>query len=141
MKKELTIEHRCAYAPHGVQVLAKGGLPPYADEIIIPKHCGLLVTEGKMILRPLSDLTRTITHNGREIDPLHELGDALNDENMGYPDHYIDYINPENSGKDIDWLSEPWFIVQQLLEWHFDVFDLGSDNLCVYMNPDGTLTK
>ena len=94
-----------------------------------------------MILRPLSDLTRTITHNGREIDPLHELGDALNDENMGYPDHYIDYINPENSGKDIDWLSEPWFIVQQLLEWHFDVFDLGSDNLCVYMNPDGTLTK
>ncbi len=144
---QLTIEHLAAYLPYGVKVKSIDifiGDPVFTlgVETISGTHAGMnwvLSDSFKPILRPLSQLTVPITHNGETFEPLYELGDRRADERMGYNDHYIDYINTENSGKGIDWLNEPWFIVQYLLEWHFDVFGLIEAGLAVSMNPDGTI--
>ena len=79
----------------------------------------------KPILRPLSDLTKKIEINGEKFVP-------------------IEYIEKWNTSidfakelyalqEDIRCLSTTSYVVyQQLIEWHFDVFDLRKKNLCIY---------
>lgn len=83
------------------------------------------------ILRPLSELDKHIVVNGELIMPLEVLSDLIEDNDLGYNDHYISH---QPTKYEIDWLKQPYFITEKLFEWHFDVFDLHSKNLCVYFD-------
>jgi len=78
----------------------------------------------KPVLRPLSLslLQEPITHNGEVINPAEELGQLMAEYDMGYDDHYVLYKGCRED--EMDWLTEPYFIVDKLFEWHFDVFGL-----------------
>lgn len=83
---------------------------------------------SKLILRPLDHIDAEITHNGEKFVPIERLV-----ERFGNGFDYYDIGNQTT--------MYPYGIVQQLIEWHFDVFGLGKDNLCIYMTPDGTIDK
>jgi hypothetical protein len=86
MKRGLELKDVCGYLPHGLKVAIDRGetravatcfgelnedLRAYserANEVFIGENDNM-----KPILRPLSDLYKTITHNGKEIVPIVEL--------------------------------------------------------------------
>jgi hypothetical protein len=85
MKRELELRDLCSYFPYGlkvlyehsgtatVEVISTGGGVQLCEKgdwrkYHIPKE----IERCKPILRPLSDLYKTITHNGKEIIPIVE---------------------------------------------------------------------
>lgn len=80
----------------------------------------------KLILRPLSDLTKEIEHNGEKFVPIdYFLGE---DSDLVYNACLIH--------NDFSYL--PYNLVQLLLEWHFDIFALIEKGLAIDIN---TLNK
>ncbi len=73
----------------------------------------------KPILRPLSDLTTEIEHNGEKFVPFDKLDQHHNFSVM----HFSDIIT--------DPTRYPYTIVEKLFEWHFDVFGLIENNLAI----------
>lgn len=78
--------------------------------------------DWKPILRPLSDLTKEIEHNGKTFVPIEEL--------EGYHDFSV--MNFEWIGKNP--LRYPYSIIQKLFEWRFDVFGLIDAGLAIDIN-------
>lgn len=91
--------------------------------------------EIKPILRPLSDLTEEIEHNGKKFIPT-ELLDS--------EDYPIDFIVDTQYEYMICWINSvkkdhhilflPWGLINQLVEWHFDIFNLIENNLAININ-------
>ena len=79
----------------------------------------------KLYLRPLSQLTEEIKHNGERFVPT-ELLDS--------DDYPIDFFVDTEFEYMVDWINHcqknhhilfmPWGLINQLTEWHFDVFGL-----------------
>lgn len=67
----------------------------------------------KPILRPISDLTREITHNGEMFRPLSKLVDLFGYEIPTFNNQILAPIATENFN-----------CVIQLIEWHFDIAGL-----------------
>lgn len=83
----------------------------------------------KLILRPISQLTVPITHNGETFEPYMKLKWAKE-----YADRVVSGEYPV--------LTECVYSdVCKLIEWHFDVFGLIETGLAVAMNPDGTIAQ
>ena len=77
------------------------------------------------ILRPLSDLTKPIEHNGETFVPIESLKDVFMLEWCDLFDDSIDAIlefAKYNNFKKIEYL--PFCIVQKLVEWKFDIAGL-----------------
>ena len=93
----------------------------------------------KPILRPLSDLTKVIKHNGKEIKPLdiilehHEFYDKIKliqfDEDI-----FIELKGHSMLTEMYSIDNSPLQIAEKLFEWHFDVFDLIEKGLAVNVN-------
>ena len=77
------------------------------------------IYESKPILRPLSDLTKEIEHNGELFIPLYKL---IKEDKAFTTDFSFGYKELKVS------------VYEFLLEWHFDVFNLREHNLCIYYN-------
>lgn len=81
----------------------------------------------KLILRPISDLTKEIEHNGEKFVPIEkvdkggnmELLECLNDDEFEFP-------------KDLDLF--PYWMIVSLLEWHFDIYGLIENGLAIDIN-------
>ena len=128
---KLTVPILCAYLPHGVQVQGK-----YNNQITLRYHhftndYGDFIgvdKQAKLLLRPLSSLTKEITHNGETFVPVEwfEIGD---DENTSLE---YDYGNIKiiKQLEDISRIGMfqfkylPFGVVQKLIEWHFDLWNL-----------------
>ena len=95
--------------------------------------------DTKPLLRPLSDLTKEITHNGETFVPI---------ERIEYMNEFGSYLfiqqgkNSQNYGQ-LDWwtenengftFSEMLDIYNFLLELHFDIFNLIENNLAIDLN-------
>lgn len=133
MKNKLELKHIAPYLPYDLRI--KGGTMTYTltgsylDEWF---NWGFM-TEHQPILRPLSDLTKEIEHNGEIICPCEILftdysqndGATCGDQAELLIDLNLDMI-----------LS--YFEWQKLFEWHFDVFGLIEKGLAIDIN---TLTK
>ena len=106
------------------------------------KGYGFELHEVKPILRPLSDLDKNITHNGKTFNPVKELIKmpitkesnalmafySLNTIGVGkYLEDVANYgdINPK-------YLSYP--LASKLMEWHFDIYHLIDDGLAIDIN-------
>jgi hypothetical protein len=93
----------------------------------------------KPILRPLSDLTKEITHKGETFVPIDffEIGD---DENQSYEYDYgnIKLIKPlETISENYllhDTIFLPYGVIQKLHEWMFDTEGLIEAGLAVDVN-------
>jgi hypothetical protein len=104
----------------------------------------------KPILRSLSDLTTEIEHKGEKFVPMEEL---LKIKHKKWFDSHLDSRYSEITSEDVPAYAKAYFsfmatlevrifkgsihneeywIVQKLLEWHFDIFGLREKNLCIY---------
>ena len=81
------------------------------------------------ILRPLSDLTKEIEHNGEKFVPIRKLLEAnsFNLEKME-----TEYIN--SFAKSMVEIQMAYDDAQLLLRWHFDIFGLIEKDLAVNIN-------
>lgn len=133
---KLELKHLALYLPYGLKIKVvngfykydimtlcdKGGLSNVAISTVIDDY-----EEFKPILRPLSDLTKEIEHNGEKFVPIDVITNGLN----GYEKTLIinQCVIPDQL---------PYYVVKCLHEWHFDTFGLIENNLAVDIN---TLTK
>ena len=116
--------------------------------------------ECKPILRPLSDLTKEIEHNGQKFVPIYELCDVFN-TSVCYSDYktikksckyttsgsflYTIWgnsnliIKPTHKDETVFLFNininhitrSPYWMLEKLFEWHFDVFGLIKEGLAL----------
>lgn len=164
METHLTIKHLAGYLPYGLKMLqiTKG---TFENSLNVEKVYNVTLNNiedmlqkryrqisCKPILRPLSDLTKEIEHNGEKFVPIIEL---LKLEHPNYFDEYkgsrysdIDFEQNENfakcyftfqATKDIVLytkmpLNSPYWIIEKLYEWHFDIHGLIEKGLAIDIN-------
>ena len=155
MKRELTLHELSAYLPWGVNVrLSREGrfnldgeyVNEHANKIGPIRSYAVYQIDGKfdvsgefyvtekysfdfdsiseieLLIRPLSDLTSEITHNGETFIPIEKLGYTSVLPNP-IPMLLDDLVNRPR--------LHPYWLIEQLLEWHFDIFGLIQDNLAI----------
>lgn len=84
----------------------------------------------KPILRPLSDLTKEIEHNGEKFIPIERLQNGETYCHMVYDENVLMGAEEIISVP----LSMPLAVYQKLIEWHFDIFNLIENGLAIDKN-------
>ena len=134
------------YLPYGIDVKFKGyEIPSYLNTKDIysvqminiesgnvwlkdkSKSIGVSYDHVLPILRPLSDLTEEIDHNGKKFIPKNEIRKIVM-EREGYSSYdasWLDYITSGKLEKTAFWVTI------KLFEWHFDVFGLIESNQAI----------
>jgi len=95
---------------------------------VFNKHLDLT----KIILRPLSDLTKEIEMNGEKFVPIERLFEVESSV-----DRYLNYLEIKQQSK-IGMKYISYGIVQKLAEWHIDFQELIEEGLAIDIN---TLSK
>lgn len=151
-KMKLELKHITHYLPYGLKVQWKDKktttINPYIEDDNAENEASLhlvlyAMSEDygiKPLLRPLSDLTKEIEHNGETFVPIENLKELYN----SYPDSYIEKLNyihwegvitlfgtEEDDSYEV---SMPYSLYEKLLEWHFDIFGLIEKGLAVDIN-------
>ncbi len=137
MKMNIEIKHLAAYLPYGLKIqllrheyfgiYQHYSLRNWSDyPISFPVNEGIeyaaMLSEVKPILRPLSDLTKEIEVNGEMFVPVERL-DEIYGQTLESSEAYH-LIQPIT--------LEPYILIRQLLEWHFDIFN--PNNLAIDIN-------
>ena len=144
IKKEKTMnknEFLAFSLPYGLKVYVKYNHKPehselekmigiVDDRIITDIHeediAPLFISEYGLCLRPLSDLTKEIEHKGEKFVPLKMINYFSQDGNRSF-----EYIL---SKKDIKIEDLPFWVINLLLEWKFDLADLISKGEAIDVN-------
>lgn len=119
---ELELKHLSPYLPYKLRiryVLGKG-----STWTLTQFNIEQFSDVDKPILRPLSDLTKEIEHNGEKFVPI---------DNFIYKtsvEYFAEF--PEQKHNLIHGLK--YADVQLLLEWHFDIFGLIEKDLAIDIN-------
>jgi len=116
--KKLELKHIAPYLPYKLKAKQFGKTLEMVCQPHKDNHIALFAilvnTQAKPILRPLSDLTKEIEHNGKKFVPLDRLtsrGFAL-----------------------ANYRKLPYGDIEKLFEWHFDVFGLIDQGLATDIN-------
>jgi hypothetical protein len=138
---KLELKHLAPYLPYKLLIEMYGFGTKFKAELVVYNYSNNLlngvsinqaISNGKPILRNLSYLTKEIEVNGKKFVPALVLWSVSIDEEERFlvygeiPDYWnaclkLDFAN------DFDFRT-----MKKLFEWHFDVFNLRSNNLCIY---------
>ena len=157
---KLELKHLAPYQEHKVKLLVDGR--KYNIAYLSTKRIAFIDIQGygdveKMkweyasgkvqpILRPLSDLTKEIEHNGKKFTMVYKLKEYQRLIHADLPEKHnelddrIDLLM-----KEIDIFGcfilqlRSYFIIRQLISKHFDVFGLIEQNLAIDINTVGGL--
>lgn len=98
----------------------------------------------KPILRPLSDLTKKIEHNGKRFVPIDWLFENVNEKLRFSDDRFMDYDDGKSKDilhysiydvfSDSITIDEILILTNKIFEWHFDVFSLIEKGLAIDIN-------
>ena len=83
--KTLELKDICGYLPYGLRIMrSPTNVPVVAELLDIRKDFTILgaghIDTYRAVLRPMSDLTKEITHRGEKFVPMVELGECANVE-------------------------------------------------------------
>lgn len=132
---KLELKHLAPYLPYGLKFLPT----QYNKEVNKLTYLSTLYDSDefgvngftskwiKPILRPLSDLTKEIEHNGERFIPMIRLSKEFD---MSMIEHC--FIEQNFIPKHIKTFR--FEVVHQLLEWHFDIFGLIENGLAIDLN-------
>lgn len=111
MKAELTINELKHYLGTGAHLMNKYGR---WHNTVDHKCISIfdIIENYKLCLRPMSDLTKEIEHNGEMFVPIEEV------------QNYHNFSIVHTGDLEKDPLRYPFSIVKKLFEWHFNVFNL-----------------
>lgn len=129
MTKEQLLKIYSAYLPYKVNLMNK-----YGNWHNTTMHKSISIYDGienyKLVLYSMDMLTKEITHNGETFVPIEIF--EIGDDSGSYPIEYnhgniglikdLESIAKHSSYHDIQFL--PFEIVQRLISWHFNVFNL-----------------
>jgi hypothetical protein len=136
--EKLELRHLAGYLPYGLKFLHDEEKTPYTLVNLGEEHkknplpvdgikgevLASFYLEGiTPLLRNLSDLTKEIEHNGERFVPKDKL--FLGDKS---------FVSFKRSISKNAIHCEPYWIIQKLFEWHFDVFGLIDSGLSVDLN-------
>ena len=142
----LELKHIAPYLPYGLKVLRPDNktildVEGIVGNLFIFHEIGKLETYGsirssanKPILRPLSDLTKEIEHNGERFVPADNFY-KIDDEQCFSHSRLDEIINIVKLGL---CKQAPYMFVEKLIEWHIDIFGLIPQGLAIDIN---TLNK
>ncbi len=131
---KLTLEHLAIYLPYGVkmQVMREDGnndiITLNASKVILVLDEYYCSTE-KLILRPLSDLTKEIEHNGERFVPKNQIDQYTQVGGDGKL-----YLLVDGAHWSCNPLSWDYSTVLKLVSWHFDVLGLIDKGLAIDLN-------
>ena len=144
--KTLKIEHLAPYLPYGLKYIDKDSgeittMRTISAEVnLIDLGWGNAheLKEFKPILRPLSDLTKEIEHNGGRFVPIDffEIGDDY-DECVDYGAGNVKLIGLLEDMAKYNFIDLPHIqfgVVSKFIEWHFDIHKLIDANLAIDIN-------
>ena len=128
---KLELKHVVPYLPYGLKVFDNGNtIELNILNLQILFDYPLVKTDHvKPLLRPFSDLTKEIEHNGEKFIPL----DILNDRYHNRMEKGGRLISKKDV-EDINYfkvLFYPHELFDRLCEWHFDVFGLIDAGLAI----------
>lgn len=148
---KLELKHWAAYLPYNVKVqsITTGtiftlkGLNDRKHLTSWGDFCYASFDSAKLILHPLSDLTKEIEVNGKKFIPIDNLKQEFLIDYFVFGKHEIGwtgYIDPKGNahfpiymGNEI--LDEcSYLFYQKLCEWHFDIFGLIDAGLAIDIN-------
>jgi hypothetical protein len=139
MENKLELKHLASYLPYGVKVIHEDEIKEIHgiinDEIYLSyndigtdnNYC--FAEDIILILRPLSQLTTEIEHNGEKFVPIN----VIRKFGLGH----VDFITTEREGWIEDYGNEGWIsrlpygILEFLLSLHFDIYGLIDKNLAI----------
>ena len=139
--KKLTLEHLAPYFPYGLKGIVTDSSNNGSIETIIGLQGTEIITDFdciemdifKPILRPLSDLTKEIEHNGEKFVPIEWFEEKYYTLDL----HKQCLRLLEEDGE--NWINQSdYMLVTQLLEWHFDLFGLLEAGLAIDINTLNT---
>jgi len=127
----LELKHLAAYLPYGLKFY-ESEMERTSELVSLSMHeitlhddeFGMLrldITDRqiKPFLRPLSQLTEEIEHNGEWFVPMEEI------------DNYHNFSMLRTADLKTDPTRYPYTVVEALISWHFDVFGLIDQKLAV----------
>lgn len=157
---KLELKHLAGYLPYGLKIrYIQRNETHDLEHHNIMSICSYQ-NHLKPILRPLSDLTKEIEVNGEKFVPMEELvrimhpnevfisletSTARNLQSVRYKYHrgrntvcdtinvYTEELN-QGSKYCFNIVNTDWWIIQKLLEWHFDIHGLIENNLAIDIN-------
>lgn len=111
-------------------------------------NTGKSISEFKPLLRPMSDLTKEITHNGETFVPIARLlrmkfpdepligrYSIIKVSKSGYPRAYFEFMaTKEIRIYPFELFDTPYWIIQKLQEWKFDTEKLIERGLAINLN-------
>ena len=127
---KLELKHLAPYLPYGLKIrcFRKGEKLFLEDIILTGEILDYILSEDanrynyhKPILRPLSDLTKEIEHNGEKFVPMEYI---LSMTSKSFKDSPRQERLTEAVVNDLKFGNLQYKYVQKLFEWHFDVFSL-----------------
>lgn len=133
-KEKLTLKELAGYLPYrlngsyllsDVIHLSEGQKDETRNKILCDYSVRFFLLYCKPHLRPLSDLTKEIEHNGEKFLPFFRINE------------YTKFTKSEliSVVKDNHWLKfRPCTMIEMLYEWHFDVFGLIKRDLAIDIN-------
>jgi len=154
---KLELKHLAPYLPYELKIAIEVAiLETDSFNLNLENISEVLLYQKKPVLRPLDDLVKEITHNGQKFVPIVELlkseHPSWEEEKKGtrYAEiehgqtgtrYFALYTNQATFSFKLHKYEfntnrneiEYW-IMQKLLEWHFDVFNLIEQNLAVDLN-------
>ena len=124
---EIELKYVAAYLPYGVMAYFGGiDLKAFLTVDTLKSFLSHPKT-SKLILRPLSDLTKEIEVNGEKFVPIKKLALWLFNEEKENFDSFESaelWISGNVNYDKCDYLNLPYKIINKLIEWHFDVFGI-----------------
>ena len=133
-KMKIELKHLAPYLPYGL----KGYNSFMGHDLVRNIDCGNVMnyvwgdTNSKPILRPLSDFTKEIEHNGEKFVPIQKISFVDGEFYLDEVDDII-YFN-DTCGLDAYEVTRCYSLIEKLFEWHFDVFGLIEKGLALDMN-------
>lgn len=120
----LTLEHIAPYLPYGLRMQNEFGDEWTINMTAFDSFLTKVINESLPILRPLSDLTKEIEHNGEKFVPVLKISEMYG----------IDIMTDDTSSLIMPITMEPYVAFRQLIEWHFDVFNMIPRKLAININ-------
>ncbi|MEO6522227.1 MAG: hypothetical protein ABIN91_11155 [Mucilaginibacter sp.] len=135
---KLELKHLAPYLPYGLKfyrpyLIYSGGSEPQPDhdewgedEVTI-ENVKIVIESGMpIILRPLSDLIQTITHQGKSFVPINAVKGLF-----GWDYLFYDVYKKK---EEFNLNAVKYACLSKLFEWHFDVFNLIEQGLAIDIN-------
>lgn len=140
---KLELKNLAPYLPYEIEVMAGSrrgyclvaqiNTTEHEREVTIAALCGVSKDYYKPILRPLSDLTKEIEHNGERFVPLNKLKEVDGEYLIGTGEDGALWFE-DSCDLGIYEVTRCNALIQKLLEWHFDTQGLIDQGLAVDKN-------